>query len=69
VICLSDMGLVGQDMTGFASGVMSATEMNVMTMTAPTHIEDIYKHSWNRKDAIKPALLSGERSAISSIKW
>jgi hypothetical protein len=48
---------------------LTATEMDVMTMTALAHIEGIYQKSWERKDAIRAALEAENREALEAIKW
>jgi hypothetical protein len=48
---------------------LTATEMDVMTMTALGHIENIYQQSWERKDAIRAALEAEDREALEAIAW
>lgn len=47
---------------------LSPNEMYVLTNDALAHIESIYDHSWERKDAIDAAL-EEDRVEIENITW
>lgn len=48
---------------------LTPDEMYTLTNDALTHIEGIYDHSWERKDAIDAALEEEDRKKIEAIKW
>lgn len=48
---------------------ITAIEMEALTLTALAHIEEIYQHSWERKDSIDSALASKSREDISAVTW
>ncbi|OAZ99751.1 DUF4376 domain-containing protein [Halomonas sp. G11] len=48
---------------------LTPDEMYTLTNDALAHIESIYDHSWERKDAIEVALEAEDRQSINSISW
>lgn len=48
---------------------LTPDEMYALTNDALAHIEGIYDHSWERKDAIDAALEGEDREGIDAISW
>lgn len=48
---------------------LTPDEMYALTNDALAHIEGIYDHSWERKDAIDAALEDNDRAAIEAVVW
>ncbi|XKH61722.1 hypothetical protein LG290_04095 [Halomonas sediminis] len=48
---------------------LTAQQMDTLTMAALSHIEGVYQQSWDRKDAIDPALADGNREGIKAVVW
>ncbi|MCZ0930301.1 DUF4376 domain-containing protein [Halomonas janggokensis] len=48
---------------------LTPDEMHNLTTAALAHIEEIYDHSWERKDAIKVALEAEDRDGIEAVEW
>lgn len=48
---------------------LTPEQIDALTMAALSHIENIYQHSWNCKDAIDHAKAKNDRKSIDIIKW
>ncbi|QPL45011.1 DUF4376 domain-containing protein [Halomonas sp. A40-4] len=48
---------------------LTPDEMYTLTNDALAHIESIYDHSWERKDAIDVALKAEDREGIKAVEW
>ncbi|SES09285.1 protein of unknown function [Vreelandella subterranea] len=48
---------------------LTPNDMYALTTAALAHIEEIYDHSWERKDAIKVALEAEDRDGIEAVEW
>lgn len=49
--------------------MLTPEQMDSLTFAALTHIEGIYQHSWNCKDAIDAALNDRDREGVEAIHW